>query len=169
MQPLTKPLRRARANDAPTIAAYHRRCWAVSFRSIVEPEVMAFVEASPLAGVVALWETRIHPDSTAQVVVVPDDDDRPIGHVMVDGAELVHLFIDPDHHRQGWGRTLLDVGERMIADGGHTTAELHTMVGNTPAIALYEATGWTMSDELLREDLPNGSHYHEHVLYKALR
>ena len=61
------------------------------------------------------------------------------------------------------------VGEAMIADAGHDSAELHTMVGNAPAIALYEDTGWSVTDDLLREDLPNGSSYEEHILRKDLR
>ena len=168
MYDLPDPLRPARPDDAASIARYHRRCWETSFRSIVAPEVLAYVESTPIEAVIETWDRRTAPDTPEQTVVAVDATDRPIGHVMVNGAELVHLFIDPDHHRAGWGQILLGVGEAMIADGGHRVAELHTMVDNRPAIALYEANGWVVTDEYVTNDLPNGSRFVEHVLRKEL-
>lgn len=168
MRDLPDPLRPARPDDAATIAAYHRRCWQTSFRSITSPEVLAFVEGTPIGTVIETWERRTAPDASEQTVVAVDATDRPIGHVMVLGAELVHLFIDPDHHRAGWGQVLLGVGEALISDAGHPIAELHTMVDNRPAIALYEANGWVVTDAYVTNDLPNGSRFIEHVLRKEL-
>jgi ribosomal protein S18 acetylase RimI-like enzyme len=168
MTDLPEPLRWARTTDAETMAAYHVRCWEESFRAIAGPAVMAHVEATPMPDRVATWHRRLAADAPQRVVVTVDDRDRAIGHVMVDGAELVHLFIDPDHHRRGWGQILLDVGEHMIRDDGHPIAELHTLVGNAPAIALYEANGWVVTDEYVTNDLPNGSSFVEHVLRKVL-
>ena len=124
MPDLIDPLRPARRDDAATIAAYHRRCWQTSFRSITDPEVLAYVEQSSMDDLIALWHQRMADDSPQRVVVATDSADQAIGHVMVDGAELVHLFIDPDHHREGWGRVLLEIGEAMIRENGHRVAEL---------------------------------------------
>ncbi len=168
MPDLIDPLRPARRDDAATIAAYHRRCWQTSFRSITDLEVLAYVEQSSMDDLIALWHQRMADDSPQRVVVATDSSDQAIGHVMVDGAELVHLFIDPDHHREGWGRVLLEIGEAMIRENGHRVAELHTMVGNTPAITLYEATGWVVTDDHITNELPNGSSFVEHVLRKDL-
>ena len=63
---------------------------------------------------------------------------------------------------------LLGIGEEMIRENGRRVAELHTMVGNTPAISLYEATGWVVTDDHITNELPNGSSFVEHVLRKDL-
>ncbi|MEM9201432.1 MAG: GNAT family N-acetyltransferase [Actinomycetota bacterium] len=168
MHDLPDGLRAARLDDADPIADYFVRCWQVSFRRFVPPEVLAFVESMDMDERRALWRERIAPDSDQTVVVAVGHTDQAIGHVMVEGAELVHLFIDPDHHRQGWGRILLAEGEHLIVEAGHGVAKLHVAAGNTAAIALYEATGWSMTDERITNDMPNGASFDEHVMRKVL-
>ena len=72
----------------------------------------------------------------------------------------------PLEERLGSGRTGAVYRSSL---NGHAVAVLHTLVGNTPAIALYEAQGWVVTDETHIEDLPNGSTYTEHVLRKPLQ
>jgi ribosomal protein S18 acetylase RimI-like enzyme len=64
-----------------------------------------------------------------------------VGHITVEGNEIVHLFIDADHQGEGTGRRLLGVGEQLIVEHGFHGAELHTMVGNEPALGLYASAG----------------------------
>ena len=42
---------------------------------------------------------------------------------------------------------------------------MRTMVGNAPAIALYESAGWVVTDQLVHNDV-DGVVYDEHELVK---
>lgn len=160
------PMRWAAERDIETIISYHTACWHHSFASLVSPEVMDAIADRPHDAMVANWQQRLAAQSSARTVVAVDENDVAIGHVMVAGTELVHLFIDPSHHRRGLGRALLQVGERLIRQAGHDHAQLSTIVGNQPAIGLYKAHGWVVTDATLDNDLPNGSTFTEHVLRK---
>ena len=106
-------------------------------------------------------------DGSDFVTTVADLDGTAVGHVTINGNELVHLFVDPDHQGLGLGRMLLAAGEEMLAAAGHIVVELHTMVGNAPAIELYESAGWIVTDGLIHTDETEMS-YDEHVLVKHL-
>jgi ribosomal protein S18 acetylase RimI-like enzyme len=56
----------------------------------------------------------------------------------------------------------------MLAEAGHREVELHTIVGNEPALALYRSAGWVVTDRLVHNDT-DGLVYDEHVLVKRLR
>lgn len=91
----------------------------------------------------------------------------PVGHVSVSGHRLLHLFVDPVHHRTGLGRYLLAQGEAMIAASGHRDLELHARVENVAAIAFYEHAGWLRTDRLVHT-VEHGISYDEEVLVKHL-
>ena len=157
----TTSLRWALPGDAERIAAYHHACWLQAFAPLVDPQVMEMIEPR-----VERWQSWLDSATDFTTVVAVNDADLAVGHATVRGNELVHLFIDPSHHRRGLGKQLLEIGERLIRQAGHQRALLHTIVGNTPAIALYESCGWVLTDELCVEELPNGSSYREHVMSK---
>lgn len=156
-------LRPARLDDAETIARYHYRCRIAAFTRLVHP---GSADRWDPRGPVDRWRMWLSPDSDFTTTVA-DFDGTAIGHATVGGAELVHLFVDPDHWGLGLGRTLLTVAEQMLTDAGHRSFELHTMVGNHPAIALYESAGWVMTDLLVHND-QDGVVYDEHVMVKHL-
>ncbi len=150
-------------DDAEAIAAYHHRCSIAAFSDIVAAGT--FDDLDPRRRVPTFTEW-LGPQSemTVRVAVV---DDVAVGHVAVEGNEIVHLFIDPDHSGRGLGRRLLAVGEELIRDAGHDTLELHTIVGNTPAIRLYESAGWVVTDRLIHNE-HEGLVYDEHVMIKTV-
>lgn len=156
-------LRPGRPSDAAAIADYHHRCWLSAFAPLVDPAVMEVIEPR-----VERWQLWLGEDTDHDTIVAVDEHDQPIGHSTILDNELLHLFIDPDHHGRGLGRTLLLNAETRLRAAGHRSIQLHTIVGNTPAITLYEANGWTMTDRLDDDVLPNGSTYTEHVLVKTL-
>jgi ribosomal protein S18 acetylase RimI-like enzyme len=139
--------RLALLNDAATIALYHQRCWETAFADLVNPGDPTKVST---LGQVDRWRSWLAPDSGFTTIV----------------ADVDGLFVDPDHWERGLGRSLLTIGEQMLADNGHSTIELHTMVGNTPALGLYESAGWVVTDRIIHtnEDVV----YDEHVLVKQL-
>jgi GNAT superfamily N-acetyltransferase len=157
-------LRPGRLDDADVIADYHHRCWLIAFAPLVDPLVMEAITPR-----VARWQQWLAVDSEHDTVVATDGNDTPIGHCTVLGNDLLHLFIDPDHHGQGLGRVLLANGEERLRNAGHQSIQLHTIVGNSPAIALYESDGWVMTDRTEDDHLPNGSSYTEHIMVKDLR
>ena len=150
-------------SDAEVITDYHHRCWIEAFAPLVDSEAVHRLD--PLAKL-DRWRSWLSEDSSPQTIVA-DLDGRPVAHVTVDGSVLVHLFVDPDHWGAGLGRELLEVGEDLLAAAGHSRIELTTLIGNKPALALYQSAGWTVTDEVVHNDA-NGIVYDEHLLIKIL-
>jgi ribosomal protein S18 acetylase RimI-like enzyme len=150
-------------SDAEAIADYHHRCSIKAFTSLVAPG--SFDDLDPRRRV-PIFLNWLGPESP-KTVRVADIDGVAVGHVVTEGNEIVNLFIDPDHWGRGLGRRLLAVGESVIAEAGHREFELQTMVGNDPAIGLYESTGWKVTDTLIHKN-QDGIAYDEHVLIKRL-
>ncbi len=156
-------LRSARVEDAEWIADYHHRCWLNSFAQLVDPAVM-----DGLAPRAERWTAMLSGEDGFSTAVATDANGRPLAHAAVRGNELVQLFVDPEAHGRGLGRLLLQWAEEQIRGAGHVEAELHTIVGNTPALGLYQANGWQLTEETIVERLPNGSSFTEHVLRKTM-
>jgi ribosomal protein S18 acetylase RimI-like enzyme len=79
--------------------------------------------------------------------------------------EMIDGTVEPDRQRAGLGRYLLGWGEDRLSAAGHADFELHTRVENLPALAFYAATGWAVTDRLVRT-VEHGIAYDEHVLIK---
>ena len=161
MADTSRPLRWARPDDAEAVAAYHHATFIEAFTPILGAEAVKSVQ--PRVARFAEWFANV--DELTSVVAT-DDNDEPIAHTIVMGSKLAHLFVNPAYHRQGIGSQLLAIGERLIRQAGHREAQLQTRVGNTPAIELYLANGWMMTDEIVEDPLPTGGMQAEHVLRK---
>ncbi|MEM8746496.1 MAG: GNAT family N-acetyltransferase [Actinomycetota bacterium] len=59
-------------------------------------------------------------------------------------ARLRHLYVAPDHRRDGIGQALVD---RLVADAGRSFARIRLRTTRPAADAFYVATGWTRVDE----------------------
>ncbi|GAB3697713.1 GNAT family N-acetyltransferase [Saccharopolyspora tripterygii] len=68
-------------------------------------------------------------------------DDRVLGFSILDGPTVDLMMVDPDHHRRGLGRVLLQHAEEVLV-AEHSTIRLETFAGNTSARSFYEACGW---------------------------
>jgi ribosomal protein S18 acetylase RimI-like enzyme len=150
-------------DDAETIAEYHHRCWRTSFAALLEPGTVERMDPSGKLDRLRFWLSA----ESAMTTEVATNNNVVVGHVTVEGNEVVHLFVDPLHHGLGIGRRLLGRGERLLAQAGNVDAELHTIVGNEPAIGLYRSAGWRLTDRLVHSE-HDGVAYHEHVLVKDL-
>lgn len=147
------------------MTACHHRCWVTKFVELVTPpDAVGRLDPDRNLERFTDW---VSPDSDAQVTVA-ERDGRVVGYSTVVGNELVHLFVDPEHAGSGIGRALLAAAEALMSQAGHRTFELHTMVGNAPAIGLYESAGWSVTDRLIHSDDDYGISYDEHVLVKHL-
>lgn len=59
-----------------------------------------------------------------------------------DVAELVAMYVHPDHWRQGVGNGLMEAALERLARLPYEEAVLWTFKGNDRAIAFYERFGW---------------------------
>ncbi len=73
-----------------------------------------------------------------------------LGRVAGPEVELLTIAVDPNYHRQGIARALMDVFEKCAIKKGAKEAFLEVAEDNTAAIALYKAFGFTQ--EGLRKD-----------------
>lgn len=87
-------------------------------RVAIEQEVAGFLPAAPL------W-------------LAVDADDRPIGFMLLGGASMEALFIDPAHRGEGVGRAL--VGHALTLHPALTT-EVNEQ--NIQAVGFYERMGF---------------------------
>ena len=151
----------ATTDDAAVVADYHDRCFRKTYSSLL---LAGEIEVPDREGTREQLHDWFRPESEfeTRVAVV---NDIPIGHFMVRGHQLVHLFVEPRHQGKGLGRRLLAQGEAMIAAAGHTDFELHARVENLAAIMFYQKAGWSVTDHLLRT-VEHGISYDEHVLVK---
>ncbi len=159
----TPIIRSGTIDDATAIAAYQRRGARLAFSPLLRSGGYDDLDDRGRVETFLAWLR----DGSDFVTTVADLDGTAVGHVTINGNELVHLFVDPDHQGLGLGRMLLAAGEEMLAAAGHIVVELHTMVGNAPAIELYESAGWIVTDGLIHTDETEMS-YDEHVLVKHL-
>ncbi len=59
-----------------------------------------------------------------------------------EAAELVAMYVDPDHWRQGVGKALMEAALERLAGLPYSEAVLWTFKKNDRAIAFYEQNGW---------------------------
>ncbi len=59
-----------------------------------------------------------------------------------DVADLVAMYVDPDHWREGVGNALMDAAFERLAELSYEEAVLWTFKENGRAIAFYERHGW---------------------------
>ena len=87
-------------------------------RAAIEAEVQAFLPAAPL------W-------------LAVDAADRPVGFMLLDGASMEALFIDPAHRGTGIGRALV---EHALERHASLTTEVNEQNGQ--AVGFYERLGF---------------------------
>ncbi|KVD35918.1 acetyltransferase [Burkholderia sp. ABCPW 11] len=87
-------------------------------RRAIESEVVAFLPRAPLD-------------------LAVDENDRPIGFMLLDGGHMEALFVDPEHHGTG-------VGRRLVEEALKRHPDLSTDVNeqNEAAAGFYERLGF---------------------------
>jgi ribosomal protein S18 acetylase RimI-like enzyme len=145
-------IRRAVVADAAAIAGVHVRAWQVGYRAIVPAAVLA---AQSVGLRTAQWEGwlttgQIHGESKTLVaqagvtivgfatVATTSPDDDLDDHT----CELVALYVDPGHWRQGIGRTLINSARHLGRAQGTQEMSLWVLAENSAARAFYESLGF---------------------------
>lgn len=73
-----------------------------------------------------------------------------MGFSILDGPTIDLMMVDPDHHRRGLGRLLLQDAEAALLDQ-YAHIRLESFADNAVANSFYEARGWQHGDQLTDE------------------
>lgn len=109
--------------------------------------------------------------------VMRDDDGRIAGHVDLRGHPesytkhrcLLGMGVERKHRGQGLGRELLAHAEQWALLAGIQWVDLQVLSMNTPAIKLYESSGYRKVGEIPNMFLIDGKHHSYTLMAKRLR
>ena len=124
--------------------------WRAGYRDIVSPERLADLPVERWRHEVGVGLRRPVADAFTYVAEV---DGGFAGYCYVaapsgeadlgpDAAELVAMYVDPDHWRQGAGNALMEAAVQRLTGLPYEEAVLWTFKENDRAIAFYKRTGW---------------------------
>jgi GNAT superfamily N-acetyltransferase len=124
--------------------------WRAGYRDIVAPDRLADLPIERWRHEVGVGLKRPVGDAFTYIAEI---DGRFAGYCYVaapsreadlgpDAAELVAMYVDPDHWRQGVGNALMLVALERLAGLPYEEAVLWTFRENERAIAFYERHGW---------------------------
>ncbi|RJS93543.1 GNAT family N-acetyltransferase [Salinisphaera sp. Q1T1-3] len=136
--------------DAPVVARIQRDAWRAAYAGIVPADYLA---AMDLVALTRTWAARITHDMPALIgYVACDTRHRVIGYVVAgphrdpagdDAAEIRAIYVAPDRHGEGVGRSLMQAAAVGLRAAGFGAVRLWVFVDNTPARAFYETLGGT--------------------------
>ncbi len=138
-------IRPARADDGPALQEIERLA-GVRFRDVGLPHI---ADAEPES----IDELAEYADAGRSWVAV-DDDEQPIGYVIVDevdgDAHIEQISVRPDRQGTGVGRVLVDEVRTWAAENGRPAITLTTFSDVPWNRPLYEHLGFTViaDDEL---------------------
>lgn len=143
-------VRKATPDDTDAIVAVTAAGWRAAYRGIVAPERLVDLP-------VERWRHEVHvglrrPVEDAFSLVAEIDGEfagycfvaapsreRELGSTV---AELVAIYVEPEHWRSGAGGALMRAAIERLAQLPYDEVFLWTFKENGPAIAFYERHGW---------------------------
>lgn len=113
-------VRPAVAADVDAVGAVQYRAWSTDYREVLPDDLLASITPQSLA---EQWHAAVTaPPSPAHQVLVACSGATRVGFAAVDGdGELVALWVDPAHQRQGHGSRLLAAVADSARQHGTTT------------------------------------------------
>lgn len=145
-------IRSATAGDARSIAEVHVASWKVAYADLIDLDNVGdsmdidarektWAERIPLVGAEGYrtWVAEIGSRVVGFSFTQPteDDDLNPL-----EVAELVGLYLAPDHFGRGIGKPLLDRAVAGMRSQGFLQATLWVLEENARAIRFYRREGW---------------------------
>lgn len=136
--------------DAERIAEIIARAWRTAYRGIIENDRLAGLP-------VKAWEREIRANlerlEGGSFGIVAERDGEVAGSCYVvipardgdlgpDVAELVAIYVDPAHWRQGIGRALVAEALERASRAGALEVSLWTLCESQPAQSFYKQLGW---------------------------
>ena len=151
-------IRPAVAADAADIARVQRAAWMSAYSGFIDPGRIAErserqteeawaarLDSSRAVTWVAVAEGAVVGFGTAGFAEEPDLAD-------VRAANLLALYVDPEHWSHGHGRALQGEALAWMRSEGYSVAVLWVMAGNGRARAFYVKGGWTPEPATLLDD-----------------
>jgi GNAT superfamily N-acetyltransferase len=143
-------VREAAPDDAEAIVAVTATGWREAYEGIVRPEKLAALPIERWRHEVGVGLRRPIDDAFTYVAEI---DGEFAGYCYVaapsleadvgpEVAELVAMYVEPGHWRQGAGEALMKAALERLADLPYREAVLWTFDQNERAIAFYERFGW---------------------------
>lgn len=146
-------IREARPEDAERLEALRVRAWREAYPGLVEQHVLdALDENDPTS--LLVWKNLIE-RIAMRVAVAENEGGDAIGFCAVAGetrdgdepkgvAEIIALYVDPEHYREGVGRELVETVTEVARESEKNLSELTvwTLDRNHRALALYESLGF---------------------------
>jgi len=143
-------IRRATADDAPTLAKVHVDSWQVAYRGIVpESHLERFTyqrreEAFRKALTANLEETYLIEDGDQAVGILTIGASRDPDLDVVRVGEIWGIYITPAYWRRGIGTLLIHEAERILHSRHYEAAVLWVLADNTDARRFYEEMGFAL-------------------------
>jgi ribosomal protein S18 acetylase RimI-like enzyme len=137
-------IRPATPADVEALAAHHHHSRREEFSGTIPDSAL---DALSVEERLTQWRSWLSPEMPHNTRVATQTEERIVGHVTVLDDEIMHVYVTPDHWRQGIGSLLLVAGERLLRAAGHARIVLQTHDLNHRAIGLYSSNGWRITDE----------------------
>ncbi|MGH2958373.1 MAG: GNAT family N-acetyltransferase [Solirubrobacterales bacterium] len=172
-------LRDATPDDAARLEEIRVAAWLDAYAGKAERDVFDVLTNDPDGGVQVLREMIEGGHAITSIRVVEEgrgikgfcavaapsrDGEEPEGV-----AEIVALYVEPESHRRGYGRALLDDAVERLGTGVWREATVWTLEDNFRSLPLYESRGfkpdgsmrtdrgWFVADVRLRKSLAGQS------------
>ncbi len=126
-------IRPASRSDVTALTRTAVRSWAHAYQGVLTAEA---VEEAPqrLAEAIAHdWREMYVAEAGADIVGFFDFDPGT--------SHIRHIYVDPDHHRLGIGRLMMEAALDVLRERGHEQATIDVVEG-TGAREFHRALGW---------------------------
>jgi GNAT superfamily N-acetyltransferase len=144
-------VREATPEDTEAIVEVNTEGWRQGYREIVSPDTLAQLPIDRWRHEIGVGLRRPVGDAFTYVAEI---DGRFAGYCYVaaparesdlgpEVVELVAMYVDPDHWREGAGAALMRAALEHLAGLPYEVAILWTFKENRRAIAFYERQGWS--------------------------
>ncbi|WP_029005622.1 GNAT family N-acetyltransferase [Azorhizobium doebereinerae] len=137
-------IRRARPQDAPSVAEIHDAAWRTAYRGLIPGvELEKMVERRGPQW----WQSAIRRGSRISVLLVGDD---VAGYTnyggnraksLPYGGEIYEIYLKPVYQGLGFGQRLFSAARRDLALAGLNGLVVWALAENRGAIGFYEALG----------------------------
>lgn len=140
-------LRSAEPADAPSLARLHFQTWRETYRGLA-PDAAFELLTEPVR--LSRWQEMLALEPNLRTILVAEADRQlagfgvagpPSHEAFQSRAEVKFLYVGAAFKRMGVGRKLLAHLARHMMAAGYDGMALGVVVGNSPAIAFYEALG----------------------------
>jgi len=140
-------IRDARGDDLEAIVRVFHDCWTITYRRDLPADLIDRITPESARD---LWSAALNsPDPRVLVDVRADQVVGVASYAMppADEGYVASLYVDPAAQGLGVGSRLLARVEGRLREAGARRAKLWVFAANTPSVAFYAKTGWSLDGE----------------------